>query len=128
MKLCELGPPGKNARLTMFSPSYATSLEKLVLSLFCVKTEIRNMDVLTMVPLFMKDLLGIIDRGVVFEMIFGYVCWLNNENQSSDLFLATVKFTFIKIITNYKYYVPLNLPNEISITSKDPGEVVQQFW
>ena len=128
IKLCKNGPPGKNARLTTFSPTFASNLEQLVLSLFCVKTDIMNMDVLTMVPLLMKDLLGLIDRGVVFEMIFGYICWLNAENQSSDLFLATVKFTFIKIICNYKYYVPLNLPTEVSITSKNIHDVVQQFW
>jgi len=113
----------------MFEPSYAESIEKLVLSLFCVETEIQNMDVLTMVPLFMKDLLGIIDRGVVFGMIFRYVCWLNNVNQEGDLFLATVKFTFIKIITNYKYYVPLNLPSATPIQpGQDINNVINQFW
>ena len=86
------------------------------------------MDVLTMVPLFMKDLLGIIDRGIVFQMIYGYICWLNSENHTGDLFLATVKFTFIKIITDYKYYVPLNLPHQITITGKSATEIVQKFW
>ena len=69
MKLCEDGPPAANARKVKFTPSFATNLEQLVLLLFCVAKEIRNMDVLTMVPLFMKDLLGIIDRGIVFQMV-----------------------------------------------------------
>ena len=189
LKLCEDGlPPASNARLTKFSNSFTSNLEQLVLSLFCVAKEIRNMDVLTMVPLFMKDLLGIINRGIVFEMViflvfflfpfyssnfllssnsrpcicflfksppqrrcvflpflsakvtvrtetnlsikqmYCYICWLNSENHSGDLFLATVKFTFIKIITDYKYYIPLNLPHEIVLTGTDPTDIVQKFW
>jgi hypothetical protein len=69
LKICENGPPVGDARLTAFPTTFAKKLEELVLTLFCVEKEIRNMDILTMVPLFMKDLLGIIDRGVVFEMV-----------------------------------------------------------
>ena len=69
IKLCEKGPPHPQARLMMFPTTFTERLEQLVLSVFCVKTDFRNMDVLTMVPIFMKDLLGIINRGVVFEMV-----------------------------------------------------------
>jgi hypothetical protein len=128
LMLCSKGPPQADARLAMFTSAYVRGLQQLVLALFCESEEIRDMDVLTMVPLFMKDLLGLVDRGVVFEMIFGYITWLNSKSEGEDLFLATVKFTFIKIITNYQYYIPLSMPVEVTIPAGQTGEKIHQLW
>ena len=68
------------------------------------------------------------ETNLSIKQMYCYICWLNSENHSGDLFLATVKFTFIKIITDYKYYIPLNLPHEIVLTGTDPTDIVQKFW
>ena len=128
LTLCSKGPPNRESRLKRFSSRYVRKLQQLVLALFCNNAEIRDMDVLTMVPLFMKDLLGIIDRGAVFEMIFGYISWLNSQSRGSDLFLATVKFTFIRIITNYEYYIPLNLPIDITLSESPTLDDMHMRW
>lgn len=61
--------------------------------------------------------------------IFRYIAWLNLDSHTSDIFLATVKFTFIKIITDYQYYIPLNLPHEISLSnSPSQSTMVKNFW
>ena len=67
LKLCENGKPEPSARLTTFSKEFLDNLKKLVNALFCVP--IGNMDILTLVPLFMKDLLVVMNRGLVFEMV-----------------------------------------------------------
>jgi hypothetical protein len=50
------------------------------------------------------------------------------ENNTGDLFLATVKFTFLKIITDTKYYVPLNIPHAITIAGENATQLAQNFW
>ena len=67
LKLCENGPPSPDARLHNYTKEYEENIKKLTTLLFCVP--IANMDILTMVPLFMKDLLGVMNRGIVFEMV-----------------------------------------------------------
>ena len=60
----------KDARITAFSKEFNANLKSLVVQLFYInEAKIADMDMLTMVPLFMKDLLSIMDRGVVFEMV-----------------------------------------------------------
>jgi hypothetical protein len=49
------------------------------------EAKIADMDMLTMVPLFMKDLLSIMDRGVVFEMV--RIPIEGSLNNASDFFL-----------------------------------------
>lgn len=58
-----------DSRLICFPSSFTSVLKNLCLTLFCTNREIKNMDILTLVPCFMKDLLGLIDRGTVFEMV-----------------------------------------------------------
>ena len=68
MKLCSR-PIQRNSRIKAFSSEFTSDLKSLCLKLFCTSRDFQHMDILTMVPMFMKDLLGLIDRGVVFEMV-----------------------------------------------------------
>lgn len=129
-RLCEEGSPAPDARLTSFSEEFLSDLRRLVKELFC-SGAIAEMQTLTLVPTFMKDLLGILHRGVVFEMIYEYLTYLTDLNTNhaevDNLFLATVKFTFIKIVTANRHYVPLNVPTPIEFTG-DAQAMVTNFW
>lgn len=85
MELYKNGPPSE--RISSFSLSYAKNVKKLVLSLFCVDSSIHNMDALTLIPVFMRDLLNIIDRGVVFEMVCIKFLIILKKNKKKSFFL-----------------------------------------
>ena len=128
VKLVSNKPLSPTSRLECFTRSFVKDLKRLLSKLFNNnQEEIVNMDVLTFVPLFMKDLLSIIDRGAVFHMIYNYLCWLNREISTNDLFLSTIKFTFISIITDTKHYIPLNLPHKITYEQINLNSLAT-FW
>lgn len=77
MTLCEKGKPEE--RHKVFPPNFTNKLQELVLLLFCAEGDIHNMDVLTMVPVFVVDLLGLIDRGTVFELVKFFILFFNNN-------------------------------------------------
>lgn len=59
--------------------------------------------------LFIRDLFSIMDRGVVFRIIESVLRSMAPPGQD-DLALVESKLDFLRVITEYKYWVALNLP------------------
>ena len=76
--------------------------------------------------LFFKDCLSVMDRGVLFELIFNYVTSL--DPTSSIGVLADFKFAFIKIIIDHEHYLPLNLPSNLVDSIDSPAKIKSDFW
>jgi hypothetical protein len=78
------------------------------------------------IALFFKDLLSLIDRGLVFSMIDSYVRRLCPETGPTVTVLAALKFVCLRIICDHEHYIPLNLPvpQQISAVPAIPS----QFW
>jgi len=65
--------------------------------------------------IFMKDLLSVMDRGFVMELIHYHVTHIDRANG----FMSTVslKYTFLRIITDYEHFIPINIPLFIPVES-----------
>eukprot|EP01104_Vermistella_antarctica_P003930 TRINITY_DN1431_c0_g1_i1.p1 TRINITY_DN1431_c0_g1~~TRINITY_DN1431_c0_g1_i1.p1 ORF type:complete len:2060 (+),score=630.15 TRINITY_DN1431_c0_g1_i1:204-6383(+) len=110
--LCQDGE--ETNRATWFPAAFVANLKRLVFVVFTT-TDMQSLDSLTTFPMFIKHLFGVMNRGVVFDMIYQYIQYLSKD--ISNVFAATVKFTFIKTITNCDYYIQLNIPVPVSITN-----------
>lgn len=118
------GPPTERA----LSPGFVDDMDR-VLHLMYSEAETQNLDAMTMFPLLMKDLLSLIDHGIVFRLVYKYLSALNPSND--NLLSVTVKFTFLKIITDHPYYVPLNVPTPFELsdaTELDTSALVHSLW
>lgn len=73
---------------------------------------------------FLKDLLGVMDRGQVFRLIYTYITQLTPL--TTDPTVITLKFHALKILTDYEHYVPLNWP----VSTKIPAisTLPHVFW
>jgi len=77
----------------------------------------------TSVGFFTKDLFTVADRGFVLEQIYKHVYNLNPENKDE---LISLSFTYLKIVTDYEHYIPLNLPLPDRIT--DLNQLCDKLW
>ena len=59
--------------------------------------------------LFIRDLFSVMDRGAVFRIIESVLVAISPEG-ADDLALVELKLDFLRVITEYKYWVALNLP------------------
>ncbi|XP_049849883.1 dedicator of cytokinesis protein 8-like [Schistocerca gregaria] len=77
--------------------------------------------------LFLRDLLSILDRGVVCSMIFSFISTLDTLREFT---LPTVfyKFYFMRIICDYEHYIPLNLPLKNPVNFTSVTEIQQQYY
>ncbi|XP_038627245.1 dedicator of cytokinesis protein 6 isoform X6 [Tachyglossus aculeatus] len=66
----------------------------------------------TSLAFFLNDLLSLVDRGFVFNLIRAYYKQVNNRLQSSQNpnSLVALRMDFIRIICSHEHYVTLNLP------------------
>jgi hypothetical protein len=60
--------------------------------------------------LFIRDLFSVMDRGAVFRIIESVLFALAPVGTDEDLALVELKLDFLRVITEYKYWVALNLP------------------
>ena len=72
---------------------------------------------------FLKDMLSLIDRGAVFDLMNRYCAKLLEKGHAG---LAQLQFNFLAIITSYEHYVPLNLPLPDRIDAIP--KIISLFW
>jgi len=66
---------------------------------------------------FLNDCWTIMDRGFLLEIVRSFMKLMNVE--IPNLFLSLLRLTFLRVITDYEHYVPLNVPHDISIHNVD---------
>jgi len=98
-------------RKKRFSEEFITSLVKLVLNLL-VERDPGGLDYIMSLALFIKDLFAFIDRGIVLSIITKYID--STRSKTTNPLVHTFKYIFLKIITNYEHFVPLNTPTLLS--------------
>ncbi|KYR00713.1 DOCK family protein [Tieghemostelium lacteum] len=114
-----LQPTGKLdtdlGRENRFKIEFQENLNKLVLKL--IPSQQQTTDQLslqtwefftTKFPQFICNLFPLIDRGFLYNLIFTFLARFTPTND--DVSMVTVKFNFLKIITDYDHYIPLNFP------------------
>jgi len=107
----------------LFPLSFTVTLRKFLYILFCEAAQ--NLDTMVIFPIFMKDLLALMEPGLVFQIIHHILTGLNPSNDS--LITVTMKFTFLKHISDYRDYVALNIPTEVAINDNS-SDLVSSFW
>jgi hypothetical protein len=112
-----------NTSAEPFSPSFTATLRKFLYILFCEAAQ--NLDTMVIFPIFMKDLLGLMGPGSVFQIMHHILTGLNPSNDS--LITVTMKFTFLKHISDYRDYVALNIPTEV-VLDDTTHDLVSTFW
>jgi hypothetical protein len=98
-------------RKKRFSEEFITNLVKLLYN-FLVERDPGGLDYIMSLALFVKDLFAFIDRGIVLSVITKYID--STRSKSTNPLFHTFKYVFLKIITNYEHFVPLNTPTLIS--------------
>ena len=61
---------------------------------------------------FFKDIINVMDRGVVLDFIGKYV---RDLNPNRNAILERLKFQFLGIICDHEHYIPLNIPIKVEI-------------
>ena len=105
---------GKQMRDQRFSSDFCNSLDELLTNLLTVvqvqvnsDKEILANQLNSDIAYFFKDIINIMDRGIVLDLIGKYVKDLNPNRNAS---LEKLKFQFLGIICDHEYYIPLNIP------------------
>eukprot|EP01119_Soliformovum_irregulare_P021573 TRINITY_DN7210_c0_g1_i1.p1 TRINITY_DN7210_c0_g1~~TRINITY_DN7210_c0_g1_i1.p1 ORF type:complete len:1800 (-),score=546.30 TRINITY_DN7210_c0_g1_i1:194-5593(-) len=120
----------ERSRVSRFPPEYEANMLKLIVMFIgIVKEKSQSAYRLAKflnwnVGLFLKDLLSVMNRGFVFEMIYEYVRGVEPGNESGSL--VEFKFMFLKIVLDHEHYVALNLPSQDQIRSV--ADVKEIFW
>ena len=104
-------------RANRFSATFVRDLEGL-LALFAWQIQKRSSggpnllakSVNRHMALFIRDLFSVMDRGVVFRIIESVLFAMAPVGTDDDLALVELKLDFLRVITEYKYWVALNLP------------------
>ncbi|EGC37649.1 hypothetical protein DICPUDRAFT_149722 [Dictyostelium purpureum] len=106
-------------RENRFKIEFLENLNKLVLMLIPSQSDnmlVQSWEFFMKFPSFINNLFPLIDRGYLFNLIYNYISRIDPTNE--DLTMVTIKFNFLKIITDYDHYIPLNFPVLIkSLTS-----------
>lgn len=76
------------------------------------------------ISLFLKDLLGLMNRGFVLQLIGNFISRLDPRNQIRVV--VSCKFSALKVICCYEHFVPLNIPIIEEFTSVTT--IVSDFW
>ncbi|XP_049848872.1 dedicator of cytokinesis protein 11-like [Schistocerca gregaria] len=63
---------------------------------------------------FCRDLLRIMDRGFVLSLVYVYISALDEDPSTFAL-----RFEFLKILSTYEHYIPLNLPGVVEYNNTD---------
>eukprot|EP01117_Protostelium_nocturnum_P015724 TRINITY_DN611_c0_g1_i2.p1 TRINITY_DN611_c0_g1~~TRINITY_DN611_c0_g1_i2.p1 ORF type:complete len:1956 (-),score=658.81 TRINITY_DN611_c0_g1_i2:97-5964(-) len=109
-------------RSSRFTTKFTNRIEKLMKKLVAIGQG--SYDGIVSPPLFVNDLFSILDRGLVFKIIFDFA-----QNSSSvDSSSAFVKFNWMKVIADFEHYIPLNLVENIDINPLQIAEIPQKFW
>ena len=66
--ICIVCKCDKHTRDAAFSGPFIKTLKKLIILLFC-SSEVQHLDTMTSFPLFMKDMLSVMNPGNVFEVV-----------------------------------------------------------
>eukprot|EP00026_Physarum_polycephalum_P000113 Phypoly_transcript_00113.p1 GENE.Phypoly_transcript_00113~~Phypoly_transcript_00113.p1 ORF type:complete len:2230 (+),score=343.31 Phypoly_transcript_00113:65-6691(+) len=67
----------------------------------------RGYDAFTEFPLFVNDLFPLLDRGVILELVHTYISTID---KNEDILRVTAVFSFLKTISDYEHFLPLNIP------------------
>lgn len=121
-----------------FSVEYLDNLQKLFAQLVAHTSSKPAYEVLICFPLFLNSLFPLIDRGIVLKMVqlllvssyFSKIYTHLNRFPMSDITTSFFRyaewpiyinrFTWLKIITDYEHYIPLNLPHEMETSIRVP--------
>eukprot|EP01119_Soliformovum_irregulare_P012303 TRINITY_DN3184_c0_g1_i7.p1 TRINITY_DN3184_c0_g1~~TRINITY_DN3184_c0_g1_i7.p1 ORF type:complete len:1811 (+),score=445.59 TRINITY_DN3184_c0_g1_i7:572-5434(+) len=95
-----------------FSQYFVTTLSRLLPKLLTQPK--LDIDTIVAFPLFFNNLLSIMDRGVVFKIIHQYLqsSQAKTNNDMKEFFART---SFLRILSDYENYVPLNLPLDLDL-------------
>ncbi|PRP79944.1 hypothetical protein PROFUN_05920 [Planoprotostelium fungivorum] len=84
-------------------------------------------DVTVSPPLFLNDLFSLLDRGLVFRIIHEYT-QTSSSGDSTAAWGGKAKFTWLKIISDFEHYVPLNLVDKSEIGQLQLADIPAVFW
>eukprot|EP01133_Synstelium_polycarpum_P005247 gene5247-6071_t len=109
-------------RENRFKIEFQENLNRLVLKLlpqFDASMSVQSWEFFTKFPYFINNLFPLIDRGFLFNLIHNYISRIvttSTEEKDKDTIIATtIKFNFLKIISDYDHYIPLNFPQPIKV-------------
>lgn len=121
-------------RKDRFNASFTPLLHKLVTQLAIRTKELcttnhssEGRKLYQHVALFLRDLFSIMDRGVVFEMVYRFVFELDSDNDAPPHILEC-KFQFLRIICNHEQYVSLNFPVADDLSGVPVAEIKTVYW
>ncbi|KAJ6244379.1 dedicator of cytokinesis dock [Anaeramoeba flamelloides] len=104
--------PNNNFRSKLINPRFFTCLKKLTnLIIIEIKRsgytigKTLNLEI----AIFFKDLFSLIDRGYVFQLIDFYLKNLIPRDKS-EVSIMEFRPYFLRVLTNYEYFIQLNLP------------------
>lgn len=133
LMLQDSGSLDNENRTKRFTHQFVNSLRRLVIEIAKKTRELcenqslhEGKKLYEYTAFFMRDLLSLMDRGEVFNMIYLYV---QNLNAGIDQrMLNEFKFKFMKIVCDHEHFIPLNLPfaddlNKIVIT-----DIKSEYW
>jgi hypothetical protein len=95
-------------RMQRFSVDYTSKLQAMLLTLLSEKNMRAGIDYTQGVAMFLKDLVGLIDRGAVLTILHDYLV-MTRKGKSGPI-LETYKFALLKILGNYEHLTELNVP------------------
>jgi len=112
-------------RVQRFSSYFIQNLKQLVKILFFGEVgAMESLDAISGFPILLRQLLHIVDRGVVFEMIGEYMSSLKNSSTS----LGNSKF--LQLLLDCDEYVELNAPiplDQLVLASMNISDLTSQF-
>ena len=97
-------------RKDLFKKEFSSTLQDLVKNTtsFIIQNESVHATLSVSIALFLKDLLSVMDRGFVFQLIGSFITRLDPRNAIKNL--TSSKFKALKILCSYEHFIPLNIP------------------
>lgn len=106
-----------------FSAELLQTLQRLTIQLIWEAQEratsgvVVGKELLSALGLFLCDLFSLVDRGFVIHLVHTVVTTI--APTANDLTLLDFKFAFLRTVSQYRYWVQLNIPVPLNITSPE---------
>ncbi|EFA83784.1 DOCK family protein [Heterostelium album PN500] len=108
-------------RENRFKIEFQENLNRLVLKLLPQSDSngmsVQSWEFFTKFPNFINNLFPLIDRGFLFNLVSRIVTtFTDDKDKDKDtIAMITIKFNFLRIISDYDHYIPLNFPLPIKV-------------
>jgi hypothetical protein len=102
-------------RPSAFSSTFVGTLKNLLRETGAYVISSRKLHLARTTAYFLKDLLGLMDRGFVQQLISDFITHIDPKNSTNAL--VSIKFAVMKILCAYEHFVPLCLPIAPEFTS-----------